>query len=130
MFSNRMGYERVASKWKQRNPDFFPEEVRNSTSTGLQWYIDQFLSCCSKSISRNSESVNNNLTPQQRQALQDLATDKSIIIKPSDKCGKIVIMDVEDYDKACLETLTNSEHYTELKEDPNPLYKEQYLHKR
>ena len=68
--------------------------------------------------------VDNNLTPQQRQALQDLATDKSIIIKPS---GKIVIMDVEDYDKACLETLTNSEHYTELKEDPNPLYKEQIM---
>ena len=36
-------------------------------------------------------------------------------------------MDVEDYDKACLETLTNSEHYTELKEDPNPLYQEQIM---
>jgi hypothetical protein len=36
-------------------------------------------------------------------------------------------MDVEDYDKACLETLTNSEHYTELKEDPNPFYKEQIM---
>lgn len=119
--------DRAASKWKQSNPDFFPDEVRNNTSTGLQWYIDQFLACCSNSISRKSESVNNNLTPQQRQALQDLAADKSIIIKPSDKCGKIVIMDVEDYDKACLETLTNSEHYLELKEDPNPQYKEQLM---
>ena len=36
-------------------------------------------------------------------------------------------MDVEDYEKACLATLTNTEHYTELSEDPNPGYKQQVL---
>ena len=36
-------------------------------------------------------------------------------------------MDVEDYDNACFEILTNTDHYMELKEDPNPEYKEKIL---
>ena len=119
--------DRAPSKWKQTNPDYYPEEVRNNRSEGLRWFIDKFLSGCKDSLSRNTMNIKNNLTPQQRLALQKLATDTSIVIKPSDKCGKVVVMDVEDYDEACLNILTNKEHYAELKDDPNPDYKEQLL---
>ena len=70
---------------------------------------------------------NNNLTASQRAALSRLSADKTIVIKASDKCGKIVIVDIKDYDKACLEVLTNKEHYTELQTDPNPQYKEEII---
>ena len=70
---------------------------------------------------------NNNLTPNQRAALSRLAADRTIVIKASDKCGKIVIMDVKDYDEACLQVLTNRDHYTELQTDPNPQFKEEIL---
>ena len=46
------------------------------------------------------------------------------MIKPSDKCGSVVIMDVKDYEEACLNTLMNREHYEELSSDPNRSYKE------
>ena len=43
-----------------------------------------------------------------------LANDKNIVIKPSDRWGQIVAMDTDDYEKACLDILTNTEYYEEL----------------
>ena len=34
-------------------------------------------------------------------------------------------MNTEDYEKACLDTLTNNEHYEEIPVDLNPSYKEE-----
>ncbi len=119
--------DRAPSQWRERNPDYYPDEVKNNTSEGLRWFIDHFLSGCKDSISRKSMQFKNNLSPSQRHALQGLSKDNSIVIKPSDKCGKVVVMDVEDYDEACLTTLGNTEHYSELPNDPNPMYKQEIL---
>ena len=61
----------------------------------------------------------NNLTASQCEAILDLSKDDSIIIKPADKGGAIVIMDSEDCKKGCLQILSDKEFYEELPENPN-----------
>ena len=52
-----------------------------------------------------------------------MANDASIIIKPADKGGAIVIMNSNDYNEACLKSLLNTDFYEELPNDANPEYK-------
>ena len=61
---------------------------------------------------------------RERDLLNLLANYENIIINPSDKCGKIVVMDTGDYEKACLDILTNTEYYEEQSYDPNDQYKQ------
>ena len=61
---------------------------------------------------------------RERDLLNLLANYENIIINPSDKCGKIVVMDTDDYEKACLDILTNTEYYEEQSYDPNDQYKQ------
>ena len=53
------------------------------------------------------------------------ANDKSIVIKPANKCGSIVIMNQKEYETAALSQLTNKHYYEEIQEDPNSRYKEE-----
>ena len=116
--------DRCKLNWASKNPDWYPEEVVEGRSAGLVRFIDDFLKGTRRTLETNETSYWNNLTSKQRAAITSLAKDTSIIIKPSDKCGSVVIMDVKDYEEACLNTLTNTEHYEELSSDPNPSYKE------
>ena len=50
--------------------------------------------------------------------------DGSIIIKPADKGGAIVIMDTDKYKSECLKTLSDSVFYEELPSDLNPSYRQ------
>ena len=59
-----------------------------------------------------------------RTALKSLTYDSTIVIKPSDKCGSIVVMDRTDYEKACLTHLNNTDFYEEVQSDPNEQYTE------
>ena len=54
--------------------------------------------------------------------MHGLATDETIIIKPVDKGGKLVI-NRDDYEKECLSLLENADFYEELQSDPNPDYR-------
>ena len=49
---------------------------------------------------------------------------KNTVVKSSDKCGKIVVMNTGDYENACLEILTSSEYYEKLPYNPNDQYKQ------
>ena len=66
----------------------------------------------------------NNLSEGKRLALKKLASDDTIVIKPSDKCGSIVVMNKSDYEDACLNLLNDPTFYEELDHDPNEDYKE------
>ena len=57
--------------------------------------------------------------------MEHLAKDPTIVIKPSDKCGSIVVMNTADYEQACLAQLTNPTHYVELPKDPTNNYIQQ-----
>ena len=73
-------------------------------------------------ISENK--IKDNLLKKERDSLSLLANDKNIVIKPSDKCGKIVAMDTGNYEKASLDILASTECYEELSYDPNDQYKQ------
>src|SRR5271155_2649152 len=52
-------------------------------------------------------------------ALIKISNDPSIVIKPSDKGGSIVIMDKQNYIDECLRQLSNNKYYLEL---PEPIF--------
>ena len=52
----------------------------------------------------------NNLTLKQRVALESLTKNKNIAIIPSHKDNSIVILDKEEYDKACVDILVNTNY--------------------
>lgn len=119
--------DRTESKWKQKNSGWYPDAVRNNRSESLNSFITQFLAGVRQNLRNNNAKFANNLTETQRAALKKLAMDKSIIIKPSDKCGSVVVMDVDAYDSACLEQLEDTSFYKESARDPNPDYKEEVM---
>ena len=68
----------------------------------------------------------NNLTPKRRIALESLTKNKNIVIMQSDKDGLIVVLEKEEYDKACLDIIVDTNYYKELNENPNTSYKEKF----
>ena len=63
------------------------------------------------------------MSDEQRKAIVDLANDNSIIIKPADKGGSIVNMNLDDYISACFDRLADPNFYEELRLNPNPDYR-------
>lgn len=60
------------------------------------------------------DNSHHNLSSQELGALQELKTNKSIIIKPADKGGAVVIMDKELYKNEGLRQLLNPHYYEEI----------------
>lgn len=117
------GEEEVSNNiWKEKNPDWYPDKVRNNRSQTLMDFIDNILRDTKNLIENNQYKFWNNLDNNKRQAIVTLANDPTIVIKPSDKCGSIVIMSTPDYEQACLSQLTDSNFYEEVHEDPNSMY--------
>ena len=59
--------------------------------------------------------------------MKTLANDQDIVIKPADKGGTIVIIDIKDYEKACSDHLSDPNFYEELPDDPTATYKQHVL---
>ena len=62
-----------------------------------------------------------NLTRGERNAIKTLRSNPNIIIKPADKGGAVVIMNVDDYEAEGLRQLQNTKYYEEL---DGPVYPE------
>ena len=112
-------------KYTQTHSDWYPDEVRNHRSPALVDFVNSVLKDTKHSLNSNANTRWNNMDNTARAAIVSLANDNSIIIKPSDKCGSIVIMNKKDYEEAALNQLTNTEYYEELPDDPNSKYKEE-----
>ena len=108
--------------WPKSNPYWYPEEVRKGRSKGLEEFITTFTSNFKSQTNAAQMHHWNNMSQKQRLALSTLENDPTIVIKPADKGGKLVIMNRTDYDKECLKILTNTDFYEELQLDPNPNY--------
>ena len=109
---------------------FEPEEnndeslVRNKSKFKPQpnrdKHLDDFIKCLQSSARRNDKSSNtgahikDNINRLEREAINNLATDNSIVIKEADKGGAIVIMDKEHYKEMVLNQLTDDQFYQEL----------------
>ena len=85
----------------------------------LDTYLEQVTTDTLKLLRVNSDANCENLTGKEREALEVLRKEESIVIKPADKGGALVIMDKVDYDEAVLKMLSDGNFYTESKEDLN-----------
>lgn len=70
-------------------------------------------------------TVFNNMPVAQRNALHDIKNDKSVVIKPADKGGSIVVMDTQYYDQEIYRQLQNQSFYTKLRGDPTNNFKKE-----
>ena len=90
----------------------------------LETYLDLVSTETIKLLKIDSDSNWENMSLSQREALKKLKQDNSIIIKPADKGGAIVILDRADYEKAISGMLQDKNFYKEVKEDLNPKFQE------
>jgi len=67
------------------------------------------------------EKEKDNLSPEERQALNSLRRNTSIVIKPADKGGATVILDRSSYIQEALRQLNDTEYYIPLEA---PIYEE------
>ena len=108
-------------KWEDCNSGWYPQAVRQNRSQGLMTFMNNVLSDVKNALT-NQRKYFNNLDERKRAALANLQQDKSIIIKPSDKCGSVVVMSTKDYEAAGLSILSDTTYYEEVPTDPNGDY--------
>jgi len=61
-----------------------------------------------------------NLSKEEKQALNDLKNDKTIVIKSADKGSAVIVWDRDDYCKEADSQLLNKEVYVKIESDPIP----------
>ena len=66
----------------------------------------------------------NNLTKQEKAAMEELKSRDDLVITKADKGGAVVIMDVDDYVKEANRQLDDSTFYKKLPQDPTPIHEE------
>ncbi|KAJ1145913.1 hypothetical protein NDU88_012196 [Pleurodeles waltl] len=69
-------------------------------------------------INPTSLKVFHNTTREEKKVLQDLANNTSIVIKPADKGGTLVVQTTDNYRNECLRLLGDARNYVKLQEDP------------
>ena len=63
-----------------------------------------------------------NLPTEEKKALNNLMTDREIVIRKADKGGAITLLNLEDYKEEILTQLNNKTFYKKLDYDPTTIY--------
>ena len=80
--------------------------------------LDLFIHLITKDILNTKPlKIADNLTKQEREALENLTERNDIVIKPADKGKATVIMDTEKYKAECFRQLNNPKFYKQLPKD-------------
>ena len=116
--------DRENMKWIKQNPDWYPAAVQENRSPALLDFISNCVRDSREAFITRENKVWNNLSGEQRKSLKDISQDKSIVVKPSDKSGGVVVMNTCDYERSCLDQLENPVFYEEVTSDPNPDYRD------
>ena len=93
--------EKLKKKFVYHNSDYTDNSLVRKTSTRQTNCTDEEMKQIIRTIDilePDKSSNKDNLTPEEREALQDLRNDQRIIIKEADKCGALVIMNREFYE--------------------------------
>ena len=101
------------------NPNlFWPKSKFNSSKAGAA--IQLYLSHVEEKLLSYTEIKHfyYNLTREERQAMYNLKSDQSIVIKEADKGSAVVIWDKKDYLLEVEKQLSCKETYEELSSDP------------
>ena len=106
----------------KKKSSFTPNKGRECN---LDAYLEQVTMDTLKLLRVSSDTNCDNLTMKEREALEGLRKDESIIIKPADKGGALVIMDKVDYEEAVLKMLKDDTFYTEKADDINSSFEKE-----
>lgn len=93
--------------FKLSSTKFFPL----NTNTSVAIFLKQTMRDICK-LSRTK--CNPQLTPEENEALKSLCKNVTIVVKPSDKGGNVVIMDNQDYILMCKKILNNTDGYKNI----------------
>lgn len=102
------------------HPSYPKKERSFNPNKGPNLQLEKFISDIEETATNYlpNKNLHSNLTLPQWQALKDLRNDKSIIIKPADKGGALVILNTNDYIEKCMAHLDDSSVYERLPTDP------------
>lgn len=101
----------------EKNPNWLPDSL-NTKITRFRLTIQKIIFNII-----NNTNIRNNLTNNEIKALHELKNDHSIIIRPADKGGGIVLMNSRDYHLKMFEHVNNSNIYQEMDVDNTDLVK-------
>ncbi|XP_070576158.1 uncharacterized protein [Ptychodera flava] len=105
---------------KSQDSIWTPPEGRNSK---LDLYINCFRNRVRSEIINTQCKPHYNLSRAERNAVNSLRTNQTIVIKQADKGGATVIMNKSDYLREAVRQLSDTKFYTKLQSDPTMQYK-------
>ena len=73
--TNDVDTERDILDWRKRNPDCYPNDLKEKRSEGLVSLIEKIISDSNESMKSNQGRIFNNLSKKQRSALESLEED-------------------------------------------------------
>ncbi|CAJ0933473.1 unnamed protein product, partial [Ranitomeya imitator] len=105
-------------RYPRRKPDGDRDPRRNQELNRITRSKDSFFSF-KEDVVRGTLFYPPNLLVEERHSLRNLQDDKSIIIKPADKGGALVIMDKNMYISEIMRQLSDASIYKVLDRDPS-----------
>jgi hypothetical protein len=104
-------------------------------NAGINTNLDTYLNNVKHRITQHNYQPKgkHNLTESERQALREISQDPTLILKPADKGGAIVVMTKEQYLQKAEDLLNNRHHYRRIYRDLNGEYTKQiteYINKK
>ena len=94
------------------NSTWLPKDTHHTVKTYIQKVRNDF-----ESYSSTPNPTRPNLSPGEKEAMENLAGREDIIISKADKGGAVVIQDVEDYIQEANRQLNDSEFYRKVDRD-------------
>ena len=119
LFCRRLRLKHFFRNNDHQEPDRFKKSTGWTPQVGNSASLDTFINVISHEINSHKKTKNttSNLTPGEINALTELRNNTSIIIKPADKGGAIVILNRLDYIAEGLRQLNNTEFYRKIPKD-------------
>ena len=103
------GNNRRVLVWQSKNPNSYRDKVQNGTSEGSLKSSDDCLKGTIDVLQHKHDCPYNNLTQYQCAAIPKLSRDKSIVMKPSNKCEWALVIDTTSYEEVCQNQEFNQE---------------------
>lgn len=99
---------------------FIPPRNRNASLDTYCRLVEHDVKTALKS--KRQYKVYNNMPKSEREALAELNNDRTVVIRPADKGGALILQNTIDYEKEIHRQLGDSNFYTRLPSDPTTKY--------
>lgn len=104
---------------------FIPPRNRNASIETFCRLVQTDMSKVFHNKNKSEYMVHDNLTKEERKALDELKRDNTTVVKPADKGGAVVVMNVMDYEMEINHKLANTVFYKKLKSNPTDTFKKE-----